>query len=101
MDLTPNLWCKFDTGAITTNDGTDAITLVNTLTTNAGISVRGDNSASFNGTTQYLSGTIEGIANNSWSISGWFFFKGSGLYFSIVVCMSKGAGHGFNCGVYV
>jgi hypothetical protein len=60
------------------------ITLVNNGTaTNAGVAVRGNNSLSLNGTTQYLSGTIEGIANNSWSISGWFFFKGSGLYFSI------------------
>jgi hypothetical protein len=35
----------------------------------------GDSSASFNGTTQYLTGTIEGIANNSWSVSFWCYPK--------------------------
>jgi hypothetical protein len=56
----PNLLCKFDTGALLTNSGTDNITLTNTNgVTNANIYVIGNNSASFNGTNQNLKGTIE------------------------------------------
>jgi hypothetical protein len=84
MDLTPNLWCKFDTGALLTNDGTDVITLVNNGTaTNAGLAVRGNNSLSLNGTTQYLSGTIEGFANNSISVSVWIYPKSGGHFFNV------------------
>ena len=68
--LKPNLWLKFDTGAITTNYGTDNIYVYNiNATPNSGNSVRGNDSVSFNGTNHYLSGTITGLANNSWSIS--------------------------------
>jgi hypothetical protein len=52
--------------------------LVNNGTaTNSGLAVRGNNSISLNGTTQYLSGTIEGINNNSWSVSCWLYSKTS------------------------
>ena len=74
--LKPNLWLKMDTGEITTNSGTDTITLTNNnLVANAGVSVYGDNSASFNGTNKYLNGTITGIANNSFSVSVWAYSK--------------------------
>jgi hypothetical protein len=76
MDLTPNLWCKFDTGALLTNDGTNVITLVNNGTaTNSGLAVRGNNSISLNGTSQYLTGSIEGIAGNSFSVSAWLYSR--------------------------
>lgn len=81
QDLSPNVWLKFDTGALTTNSGTDAITLTNNGGTNAGVAIRGNNSLSLNGSTQYLTGTIEGIANNSWSISVWLYTKASGGYY--------------------
>ena len=92
--LKPNLWLKFDTGAITTNDGTNAITLTNNGTTpNAGVSVRGNNSVSFNGTTQYLSGTIEGFSNNSFSVSAWIYSKTGAL--------NKGAVFGLGADIYL
>lgn len=81
--LKPNLWCKFDTGTLTTNDGTDAITLTNNGTaTNAGISVRGNNSISFNGTNQDITGSLN-INNGSFSISLWTYIKaiGTGFHF--------------------
>ena len=75
-DLIPNLWCKFDTNALTTNSGTDNITLTNNGgATNADIFIKGNNSLSLNGSSQYLSGTIEGLANNSWSFSIWIYNK--------------------------
>ena len=80
-----NLWCKFDTGSLTTNDGTDTITLTNNGTaTNAGVSVRGNNSLSLNGTNQWLSGTINGIANNSFSFSVWIYPKTGAINTSII-----------------
>jgi hypothetical protein len=86
MDLTPNLWCKFDTGALLTNDGTDVITLVNNGTaTNSGVAVRGNNSISLNGTNQTLSGSIEGIANNSFSVSAWIYPKTGARFKGIVL----------------
>jgi hypothetical protein len=45
----PNLWCKFETGALTTNSGTNAITLVNTGAIPGAWSVRGNNCVYFNG----------------------------------------------------
>ena len=79
INIKPNLWCRFETGALTTNNGTDAITLTNNGTAaNSGFSMRGNNSLLLNGTSQYLTGTIEGIANNSWSVSAWLFSKSTG-----------------------
>jgi hypothetical protein len=69
----PNLWCKFETGALTTNSGTDVITLVNTGAIPGAWSVRGNNCVYLNGSSQYLSGTITGIANNSFSVSAWLY----------------------------
>ncbi len=79
---------QIDTGTLLTNDGTDAITLVNNGTvSNADVAVRGNNSARFNGTSQNLSGTIAGIANNSFSVSVWLYSKtgntGNGIVLSI------------------
>jgi len=72
----PNLWCKFDTGLITTNDGSDAITLINNNSaTNANVYVKGNNSINLNGTNQFLSGTIANIAGSSWSISAWIYSR--------------------------
>ena len=72
--LNPNLWLKFDTGEITTNYGTDTISLTNNASVaNAGVSVVGNNSASFNGSSQYLEGTIVGLPNNSFSFSVWVY----------------------------
>jgi len=75
--LIPNLWCKFDTGAILTNSGTDNITLTNINgVTNANIYVIGNNSASFNGTNQYLTGTNLNLTGfGSFSISVWIYLK--------------------------
>ncbi len=86
--LKPNLWLKFDTGALTTNDGTDNVTLTNNGTTpNAGISVRGNDSISLNGTNQYLTGTIEGMSNASFSFSMQLYSRsgdtGKGVIFDI------------------
>ena len=90
--LTPNLWCKFDTGALTVNSGSDVITLVNNGTaTNTGISVRGNNSISFNGTSQYLSGTIEGIANNSFSVSAWLYSTTGAVSKGVVISFGTAA----------
>ena len=76
INRTPNLWCRFETGALLTNSGTDTITLTNNnLVINSGVSVRGNNSASFNGTNQNLSGNIVGITNNSFSVSTWMYSK--------------------------
>ena len=82
QDLTPNLWFKFDTGALLTNDGTDITALGNNGTTlNAGVSVRGNDSVSFNGTSQFLNNAVNppflGISGNSWSASAWVYSKSS------------------------
>ena len=70
--LQPNLWLKFDTNGLITNSGIDNITLTNNGTaTSTGYSIRGNNSITFNGTSQYLTGTITNISNNSFSFSFW------------------------------
>ena len=88
MDLTPNIWLKFDTGALLTNDGTNAITLTNfNASTNAGISMRGNNSISFNGTNQYLTGTGLNLTNNgSFSISIWIYPKALSVIAYNIIC---------------
>jgi len=79
--LKPNLWLKFDKNLITTNSGTDEITIYNINTTpNADYSKVGDNSVSFNGTNHYLTGTIENISSNSFSISFWVFPKAANAF---------------------
>jgi hypothetical protein len=50
----------------------------NGAVTNSGLAVRGNNSASFSGNPQSLTGTIEGIAGNSWSVSAWIYCKVTG-----------------------
>jgi hypothetical protein len=83
MDLTPNLWCKFDTGALLTNDGTDDLTLaMYNVVVNANVSVRGNNSASFSAN-QAISTNITEIQNNSFSISLWVYSKINSTFLTI------------------
>ena len=86
--IIPNLWCKFDTGELLTNSGIDNITLTNSSSaTFSNNYVLGTNAISFNGSSQKLTGTIENIANSSFSISAWLYSRtganGKGIVITI------------------
>jgi hypothetical protein len=95
--INPNVWYKFDTGLITTNDGSDAITLTNNNSaTNANIFVKGNNSINLNGTNQFLTGTITGIAGSSWSVSAWIYSRTNAAYTGAIVSFGS-VGTSYQC----
>jgi hypothetical protein len=95
--INPNLWCKFDTGLITTNDGSDAITLTNNNSaTNPNVFIKGNNSINLNGTNQFLTGTITGIAGSSWSVSVWIYSRTNAGQTGAIVSFGS-VGTSFQC----
>ena len=88
--LLPNLWCKFDTGSLLTNNGSDNITLINSNNTTFSENyVIGNNAISFNGTNQKLTGTIQNIANNSFSVSVWLYSKTAAFGTGVVITLGS------------
>jgi hypothetical protein len=60
--------------------------------TNAGVSVRGNNSINLIGSGQTLYGNINGLSANSWSVSAWLYSKTYSTDTGVVLCFGNESG---------